>query len=218
MTGRYDQIRCSLAYSKAPVVLIGTHAGMAIGRDGVTQMGLEDIALMRALPGMTIYSPATASEAKEITKYLATTQLDGPVYLRLGRQPVEDFDTYTKSGYKKFKVSGEEGKALSAIVSTGCMLSQCLEVGKINNLDVYHISKLKPFSPSMIFILESYNRIYTVEDHSIIGGLGSLLCEELQGYTTVERIGLDGFPESGKPEDLYEKYGLSVEKILERCK
>ncbi len=83
LTGRYDQIRCSLAYSKRPVILVGTHVGMAIGRDGVTQMGLEDVSLMRALPNMKILNPASYSEAIKVIEYLCETELDSPHYLRL---------------------------------------------------------------------------------------------------------------------------------------
>jgi len=90
LTGRYDIIRCSLAYSNCPVVLVGTHVGLAIGKDGVTQMGIEDVSLMRALPNMKILNPATYSEAIKCITYLCETKLDGPHYLRLGRQPVED--------------------------------------------------------------------------------------------------------------------------------
>ena len=90
LTGRYDMIRCSLAYPNQPVVLVGTHVGMAIGKDGVTQMGLEDVSIMRALPNMKILNPATYTEAVEVIKYLCNTDLDSPYYLRLGRQPVED--------------------------------------------------------------------------------------------------------------------------------
>ena len=90
ITGRYDIIRCSIAYSKAPVVIVGTHGGMAIGKDGVTQMGLEDISLMRSLPNMTVLNPATYSETKKIIQHLCEHNLENPYYLRLGRQPIED--------------------------------------------------------------------------------------------------------------------------------
>mgnify|MGYP003316095746 FL=1 len=92
LTGRYDQIRCSLAYSNRPVVLVGTHVGMAIGKDGVTQMGLEDVSIMSALPNMSVLNPASFSEAVRVIEYLCETDLQSPHYLRLGRQPVEDWD------------------------------------------------------------------------------------------------------------------------------
>ena len=88
ITGRYDIIRCSLAYSNAPVVIVGTHGGLAIGKDGVTQMGLEDLSLMRSLPNMTVLNPATYIECIEMVKYLCNTNLNGPHYLRLGRQTI----------------------------------------------------------------------------------------------------------------------------------
>jgi transketolase len=92
LTGRYDQIRCSLAYSNRPVVLVGTHVGMAIGKDGVTQMGLEDVSIMRALPNMKVLNPASYSEAIKVIEYLCETDLQSPYYLRLGRQPVKDIE------------------------------------------------------------------------------------------------------------------------------
>ena len=97
ITGKYDVIRISLAYSNAPVILVGSHAGLAIGRDGVTQMGLEDLSLMRSLPNMKVMQPATAIEAEKMVEYLLTSEQTTPVYLRLGRQPVpEVFDeTYS---------------------------------------------------------------------------------------------------------------------------
>ena len=90
LTGKYDVIRVSLAYSNAPVILVGTHAGLAIGKDGVTQMGLEDISLMRSLPNMQVMQPATAIETEKMVEYILDSDLNGPVYLRLGRQPVKE--------------------------------------------------------------------------------------------------------------------------------
>ena len=126
LTGKYDVVRISLAYSKAPVILVGTHAGLAIGRDGVTQMGLEDISLMRSLPNMKVMQPATPIETEKMVEYLLNHYLDGPVYLRLGRQPIpETFD----DDYKFIPYKGvicREGTEL-AIFVTGCLLDEVLK-------------------------------------------------------------------------------------------
>ena len=225
LTGRYDMIRCSLAYPNQPVVLVGTHVGMAIGKDGVTQMGLEDVSLMRALPNMKVLNPATYTEAVEVVKYLCNTDLDSPHYLRLGRQPVEDVFEH---GYdfefgKGVEVIGGEDVT---IFSTGCVLSDVLDSAKTieeqtgNSVRVINIPTLKPIDEEIIIkAAKETDLLVTVEDHSIIGGLGSAVSEVLTEHcpSRLVRIGLnDEFPESGPPTDLYEKYGLSSNKIYER--
>lgn len=219
LTGRYDQIRCSISMPRHQVILVGTHAGLSPSLDGPTQSAFEDVALMRALPDMTIYSPATATEAKEVTKYLCNpdTILYGPVYLRLGRHPVIDFAYDSSMGYKAFRHSFR--RTNNAIVSTGCLLTEALAAGKANDYDVFHVGRIKPINPMLISELTHYKKVFTVEDHSINGGLGSLLCEELSGYSFVERIGINDtyFPDSGNPMDLYKKFGLTTEGIIKRC-
>ena len=225
LTGRYDIIRCSLAYPNQPVVLVGTHVGMAIGKDGVTQMGLEDVSLMRALPNMKVLNPATYTEAVEVIKYLCNTELDSPHYLRLGRQPVEDVfeNDYNFEFGKGVEVVG--GNDIT-IISTGCVLSDVLESAKTieeqtgNSVRVINIHTLKPIDEEIIIkASKETDLIVTVEDHSIIGGLGSAVSEVLTEHcpSRLVRIGLnDEFPESGPPTDLYEKYGLSSSQISKR--
>ena len=225
LTGRYDMIRCSLAYPNQPVVLVGTHVGMAIGKDGVTQMGLEDVSLMRALPNMKVLNPATYTEAVEVIKYLCNTDLDSPHYLRLGRQPVEDV---FENGY-----DFEFGKGIEVIggnditiFSTGCVLSDVLDSAKTieeqtgNSVRVINIHTLKPIDKDIIIkAAKETDLLVTVEDHSIVGGLGSAVSEVLTEHcpSRLVRIGLnDEFPESGPPVDLYEKYGLSSSQISKR--
>lgn len=228
LTGKYDTIRCSLAYSKCPVTIVGTHGGMAIGRDGVTQMGLEDVAIMRALPNMIILNPATYIEARAITKYICEYRdkvaFGGkPIYLRLGRQPVEEvfsedyiFDSsHTSLAHSILKV-GDKG----VIFSTGCILPDVLKAVEDINISVINIPVLKPIDE--FFILQCINHhkyVFTIEDHSVVGGLGSIIAEVMAEKAIgakLKRIGVqDIFPESGKPEDLYEKYGLSSNKIKE---
>jgi transketolase len=227
LTGRYDIIRCSLAYSNRPVVLVGTHVGMAIGKDGVTQMGLEDVSLMRALPNMKVLNPATYTEAVETVKYLCENELDSPHYLRLGRQPIED--TLANVSDYKFEfgkgVTVYEGNDIT-IFSTGCVLPDVVEAALQieeqtgNSVRVINIHTLKPIDKDIIIkASKETDLLFTVEDHSIIGGLGSAVSEVLTEHcpSKLVRIGLnDEFPESGPPTDLYEKYGLSAGQITQR--
>ena len=211
LTGRYDMIRCSLAYPNRPVVLVGTHVGMAIGKDGVTQMGLEDVSIMRALPNMKILNPATFSEAIKVIEYLCETDLDSPYYLRLGRQPVEDIEIPFEFGKGQVITDGED----ITLFSTGCILGDVFQASKIieettsMSVRVVNIPTLKPIDNEIIIdSAKETNYLYTVEDHSIVGGLGSAVSEVLsENYPSkVVRIGLnDIFPESAPPKDLYEK-------------
>ena len=223
LTGKYDTIRCSIAYSKAPCVIVGTHCGMAIGKDGVTQMGLEDISLMRSLPGMVVLNPSTYNQTKAAVKWLCDNDLKNPYYLRLGRQSVGEF-------YKENEIF-ELGKGIvhkeaegywqehNVVFSTGCVLQDVLEATKDINITVIDMPTIKPLDKEVI---KKYakNNIFTVEDHSIIGGLGSSVAEVMaeEGvHGKLHRIGVnDIFPESGAPADLYEKYGLSSNKIKEK--
>jgi len=222
LTGRYDQIRCSLAYSNRPVVLVGTHVGMAIGKDGVTQMGLEDVSIMRALPNMKVLNPATFSEAKKVIEFLAETELDSPYYLRLGRQPVKDIDIPFEIGKGQIIKEGDD----ITLLSTGCILSDVMESASIiedmtqMSVRVVSFTSLKPIDRDLIVkCAQETKRLFTIEDHSIIGGLGSIVSDVLsEEYPAkVVKIGLnDVFPESAPPADLYEKYGLSSNQISKR--
>jgi transketolase len=222
LTGRYDQIRCSLAYSNRPVVLVGTHVGMAIGKDGVTQMGLEDVSIMRALPNMKVLNPASYSEAIKVIEYLCETDLQSPYYLRLGRQPVKDIEMPFEFGKGQIVKDGKE----VTIFSTGCILGDVVDSTEVieNNTDykvrVVNIPTLKPIDKDIIVeCAKSSDMLFTVEDHSIVGGLGSAVSDVLTEHfpAKLSKIGLnDVFPESAPPADLYEKYGLSANKIAER--
>ena len=226
LTGRYDQIRCSLAYSNRPVVLVGTHVGMAIGKDGVTQMGLEDVSIMRALPNMKILNPASYSEAIKVIEYLCETELDSPHYLRLGRQPVEDIEIPFEFGKGQIVKDGNVLSPNITLFSTGCILGDVIGASKLienntsHSVRVVNIPTLKPIDRDIIIkCADETNHLFTVEDHSIIGGLGSAVSEVLTDEypKKVVRIGLnDIFPESAPPKDLYEKYGLSSNKISKR--
>ena len=225
LTGRYDQIRCSLAYSKRPVVLVGTHVGMAIGKDGVTQMGLEDVSIMRALPNMNVLNPASYTEAINIIEYLCQNQLDSPHYLRLGRQPVEDFDLPFEFG-KGQVVRQTHAMCNITIFSTGCILGDVVKASEIiqnnssHNVRVVNLPTIKPIDKKIILQCAKQSKyLFSVEDHSIVGGLGTAISEVLtdENPQKLSRIGLDDvFPESAPPADLYDKYGLSSESIAKR--
>ncbi len=222
LTGRYDIIRCSLAYPRRPVIMVGTHVGMAIGKDGVTQMGLEDVSIMRSLPNVKVLNPASYTEATKVIEYLCENELDSTYYLRLGRQPVKDYDI-------PFDINSgqiiKQGKDVT-IMSTGCILGDVMDAAELiekecsKTVRVVHFCSLKPVDKDLIIeCAKETEHLYTVEDHSIVGGLGTIVSEVLsENYPKkLNRIGLnDVFPESAPPIELYEKYGLSSGKISKR--
>ena len=222
LTGRYDIIRCSLAYPNRPVILVGSHVGMAIGKDGVTQMGLEDVSIMRALPNMKILNPATYTEAIEVINYLCETELNSPHYLRLGGTPIEDIDIPFEFGKGYIIKNGSD----ITLFSTGCILGDVIGAAELieNNTNysirVVNMTTLKPIDKNIIIKCAKETKyLFTIEDHSIVGGLGSAISEILTDEypKRVVRIGLnDIFPESAPPADLYEKYGLSSGQIAKR--
>ena len=224
LTGRYDMIRCSLAYPNRPVVLVGTHVGMAIGKDGVTQMGLEDVSIMRALPNMVVLNPASYSEAIKVIEYLCDTELESPHYLRLGRQPVEDIEMPFEFGKGQIVKDEENEYVDCTIISTGCILGDVLQAVKLVEkntprlIRVVNMPTLKPIDEEMILHCAEWSKVLvTVEDHTVVGGLGSAVADVLaehDGMPSLYKIGLnDIFPESAPPNDLYDKYGLSSGEI-----
>ena len=224
LTGRYDQIRCSLAYSNRPVVLVGTHVGMAIGKDGVTQMGLEDVSIMRALPNMVVLNPASYSEAIKVIEYLCDTELESPHYLRLGRQPVEDIEMPFEFGKGQIVKDEENEYVDCTIISTGCILGDVLQAAKLIEknsprlIRVINMPTLKPIDEEIILHAAEWSKmLVTVEDHTVVGGLGSAVADvlsEQDNMPQLYKIGLqDEFPESAPPNDLYDKYGLSSGEI-----
>ena len=227
LTGRYDMIRCSLAYPNRPVVLVGTHVGMAIGKDGVTLMGLEDVSIMRALPNMVVLNPASYSEAIKVIEYLCDTELESPHYLRLGRQPVEDIEMPFEFGKGQIVKDNENEYVDCTIISTGCILGDVLQAADLIEknsprlIRVINMPTLKPIDEELIIHAAEWSKmLVTVEDHTIVGGLGSAVADVLSEHDNTPslfKIGLnDIFPESAPPNDLYEKYGLSAGQIKEQ--
>ncbi len=226
LTGRYDTIRLSVAYSQANVRLIGTHAGVGIGDDGHSQMGLEDLTLMRALPTMGVFQPMDAAETTHLMRYL-TTDWKGPAYVRLTRQNLPDlFPSGARfEPLKLLRVLPSEG-ARVALIATGGVVGEAHEAAKALaqkglNTEVWNCHAIKPFDAKTVTeIARRTQLVVSVEDHTVMGGLGSCIAEALAEAGTqarLLRIGVqDQFGESGEPAELYEKFGLSAHAIAER--
>jgi len=221
LTGKYETIRVSIGYSKANVKLVGTHAGLGIGEDGYTQMGLEDMNLMRGLPGMTVLNPCDDLSTKQSVKW--ASEHNGPVYLRLTRQKLPDVYKTPQSFQvgKGFVI--HQGEKL-ALIGTGATVSEILKAsGSLSALNPWLVDlhTIKPIDQDLINTLASQcTHIVTVEDHNIIGGLGSAVAEGLAevGFSgKLLRLGVqDTFGESGLPDELFEKYGFSAHQIVEK--
>ncbi len=221
LTGRaYDQVRTSVAISDLPVVLAGSHAGILTGEDGATHQALEDIGLMRALPHMTVLSPADAAETKACTQYAA--QAEHPVYLRLGRSGVPViFDEKTKFEIGKVRTLNQGTDVV--IFATGPLVSSALIAAKKLEKDisvkVVNVSCISPLDVSgIIEALQGVKNVITAEDHSINNGLGSAIAEVMAENgigIPLYRHGMRQFGESGNGADLYEKYKFDGEGVAE---
>jgi transketolase len=223
VAGRYETIRVSVGYSKANVKIVGTHAGLGIGEDGYTQMGLEDINVLRGLPGMVIINPCDDISTREAVKFSAN--YDGPVYLRLTRQKLPNvYPTNFKYELGKGSII-KEGKGL-ALIGTGSTVCEALKASQeLSSINPYvvDIHTIKPIDENLIVkIAKECPKIITIEDHNVVGGLGTAVSEVLSknGLSSkLIKIGVqDTYGESGIAEDLYEKYGLSAKQIVKKVK
>jgi transketolase len=220
LVGRFETIRISVAYTNANVKLVGTHAGIAIGEDGYSQMGLEDVAMIRALPNIAIIQPADELETKQAVAYAVEHQ--GPVYLRLTRQNLEPVcppDYRFRLGRWLVLRSGMD----VTLVASGGTVWNALEAAR--RLDEHGISAevinaatIKPLDEELL--LRSAGKtghVMTVEDHALAGGLGGAVAELLSEVlpTATRRLGVSGFGESGEPKALYAKHGLDAAGIEE---
>ena len=220
----YDQIRNSIAYPNLNVKIAATHAGLTVGEDGGSHQMLEDIALMRAVPNMTVIVPADGVETKQVV--MAAAEHQGPVYIRLGRPkvPVLLGDDY------KFEIGKgvvlKEGTDVT-LVGTGIMVSKAMEAADLLAADgisaaVVNISTIKPLDNALITeMAQKTGAVVTAEEHSIYGGLGSAVAEVLVETCPVPmaRVGVeDKFGESGLPDELLEKYGLTAANIAAKAK
>lgn len=224
-TGRcWEQIRLAVAYPKLNVKICATHCGITVGEDGASHQALEDMAIMRSIPNMTVLCPADAYEAFAATKALA--EYDGPAYMRMGRA---DFPVITDEGdpfvIGKARVM-REGTDVT-LIGCGQMTALCLKAADMLEADgisaeVLNISTIKPLdSAAVVASVSKTGCCVTAEEHSIIGGLGSAVAEALADShpAPLERVGtMDTFGESGKPAELMAKYGLTAEHIADSAR
>lgn len=224
-TGRtYDQIRNGVCYSHLNVKIIGTHGGITVGEDGATHQALEDVALMREIPYMTVIVPADSKECDEVIKYAALH--DGPMYIRISRCNVPNvFDDSYHFDISKAVVV-EDGSDIT-LFSNGDTLAEAIlasqELKKEGiSVRVVNVSVVKPIDKSTIIECAKDSKfVITVENHSTIGGLGSAVCEVLSGNYPVKvyRIGIhDEFGQSGKADELLAYYGLDSAGLVKRIR
>lgn len=222
-TGRcWEQIRNSVAYPQLNVKVIGSHSGITVGEDGCTHQAIEDIAIMRAITGLSVFSPCDQYETKAVIDYVASH--DGPCYVRLGRSQVEDFFTAdTDFDVTKINVL-RQGSQKIAVFATGLMVQSSMKAAEILaekgiDLTVIDVCAIKPCDEEGITnILKENETIFTVEEHSITGGLGSLVAELASGKCPrfVHRLGMYGYAESASAEVLLHEYRLDGEGVAEQ--
>lgn len=213
IAGRFEQIRMSVGYNNANVCIVGTHSGVGIGEDGYSQMAVEDLALMRSLPNMVVIQPGDAVEAERATEFLA--DYVGPSYLRLTRHSLPDVNAADYSFEFGKGVELREGTDLT-IVATGGILGNALAAAEALSKEglsvgVVNIHTIKPLDETLIKkIAASTGKILTVEDHGVVGGLGSAVLEALAETSgVVVRVhGVHTYGESGTGEALYAKHAL----------
>lgn len=218
-----DQIRVSICYNNLHVIIGGAHAGISVGPDGATHQALEDIAVMRSLPNMTVFSPCDENQTKLAT-ISAIKQIDGPCYIRYGREPVPNFtDSEDNFVAGKAKIL-RKGKDIS-IIATGSMVYTALivseELEKLGiSASVLNIHTIKPIdSEAIIKAAQRTRKVVSLEEHQIFGGLGSAVAEVLSQNCPVKLkiIGMpDCFGKSGSPAELLKKYGLDTKSIFEK--
>jgi transketolase len=227
-TGRvYDQIRIDVAYSRANVKIFATHGGISVGKDGASHQMIEDLTLMRVLPNMTVLAPSDAAQTRRLVELMATTE--GPMYARIGRANASVL--YKKEDLKDLKIGKglviKDGSDVS-IIACGTMVDHAVDAQEKLLKDgvsvrVVDMHTIKPLDEKLVIkCARETNTILTVEEHSVIGGLGGAVSEVLaenRSSIKFKRIGVqDVFCESGEPEELFEKYGLSTSHIVKTVK
>ncbi len=220
-TGRvYDQIRQSIAYSGKNVKICASHAGLTLGEDGATHQILEDIGLMKMLPGMTVINTCDYNQTKAATKAIA--DYNGPVYLRFGRPKVANFTPEDQTFEIGKAIQLQEGSDVT-IVATGHLVWEALQAAETLNeqgitADVINIHTIKPLDEAAILnSVAKTNCIVTAEEHNFLGGLGESVARVLakNNPTPQEFVATqDTFGESGTPAQLMEKYGLNASAIV----
>ena len=221
----YEQVRNAIGYPHLNVKIGATHAGISVGEDGATHQCLEDLALMREIPGMVVINPADDVEARAAVK--AAYEYVGPVYLRFGRLAVPVFNDEETYQFEIGKgIVLKEGTDVT-IFATGLCVNETIEAEKLLAADgisaeIINIHTIKPIDRELVVqSAAKTGKVVTVEEHSVIGGLGSAVCEVLceEAPTKVLRIGVnDTFGESGPAVELIHKYGLDAEGIYKKVK
>ena len=221
----FEQIRNTIAYPKLNVKIAPTHAGISVGEDGGSHQSVEDIALMRSIPGMVVLSPADAVETKKMI--FAAAEYEGPVYIRMGRLDVETiFDEETYDFQIGIANTIREGNDVT-IAATGLMTYEALKAADILaqegiSVRVINVGTIKPLDGETILKAAKETKfIITAEEHSVIGGLGSAVSEFLSEVypAKVKKLGIyDKFGQSGKANELLEKYELTAAKLVSMVK
>lgn len=221
----FEQIRNTVAYPKLNVKIAPTHAGISVGEDGGSHQSVEDIALMRSIPGMVVLSPADAVETKKMV--FAAAEYNGPVYIRMGRLDVDTiFDEATYDFQIGIANTLRDGKDVT-IAATGLMTAEALKAADILaqegiSVRVINVGTIKPLDGETILKAAQETKfIITAEEHSVIGGLGSAISEFLSEVhpTKVKKLGIyDKFGQSGKANELLEKYELTAAKLVAMVK
>ena len=219
----YEQIRNSIAYPKFNVKICCSHAGVSVGEDGGSHQSVEDIGLMRLVPGMTVIVPADAKEARKAVFALAEFQ--GPAYMRLARLATPVFEEDYPFEIGKANVM-REGKD-AAVFACGLMVNEALEAAKLLaaegvEISVINVHTIKPIDAACVTeYAEKCGNVVIVEEHSVIGGLGDAVADVLMGKVNCKfrKIGVnDQFGQSGKAADVLREYGLTADQIAERIK
>jgi transketolase len=220
-----DQVRISVCYNNLHVIIGGAHAGVSVGPDGATHQALEDIAVMRVMPNMTVLSPCDASQTRLAVK-AAIGKCNGPVYLRFGREAMPDFTT-GETGFEIGKAQLLKQGSDLTVIATGHMVWEALlaaeELEKQGiHARVLNIHTIKPLDVEMVVLAAmETGALVTAEEHQVAGGLGSAVAEAAARHCPVpiEFVGMnDSFGESGKPWDLMEKFGMTASHITESCR
>lgn len=219
-----DQIRISICYNNTKVIIGGAHAGISVGADGATHQALEDIALMRSLPNMTLISPCDFNQAKAAT-IAAFNQVNGPVYIRFGREPVPNFTSENQEltiGKGQILKQGSD----ITIIATGHMVWEAIQAAQMLNAqnidaEVINLHTIKPIDAEMVIkSAQKTGAIVTAEEHQINGGMGSAVAEVIVKYHPVpmEFVGMPNcFGESGTPSQLLQKYGMNAANIAQKA-
>lgn len=219
----WDQIRNSICYPKFNVKIVATHGGITVGEDGASHQALEDLSIMRSIPNMMVVVPADCAETAEVIKFAA--QYNGPMYIRIARTNVPDvFDkeTYKFNPNKALVIN--EGSDVT-LITNGETLAEaidCISLLKEQNInaELIHMPVIKPVDvETIVKSAQKTNKVVTIENHSIIGAIGSAICETLSEHypTKVLRIGTnDEFGQSGEQRKLMEHYGLTGEKLAQK--